>query len=108
MNRLDPESAEGKLAAARIVELHARGRWYRTLNDFQSHTTASGIASRVLEEARETGGEIATRAINAAKARPLTAGLIVAGVVALLFRRPLARGFGKLISRRRATRARRR
>lgn len=105
MNRPDADSAEGRLAAARIDELHARGRWYRTLNEVQLHTSVEGVTARVLGEVRATSGELATRAVNAAKARPIAMTLIAAGALAFFFRRPIARGLGRLIPRRRATRA---
>lgn len=104
MNAPERDDAEARLLAARLRELRARSRWNTTLNEVQDRTSARTLTNKAIEELRETGGEIAARAMRKIRERPMTVAAIVGAALLFLFRKPLARGARALISRRRATR----
>lgn len=103
MSQFPPEAIGDPFLAARLSEREARTRWYSTLRELQSRTTATGIATLAIDELSDRKGEIAAFAWRKMMGKSTTVTTIVGAVALFLFRKPIARALDALISPRRAT-----
>jgi hypothetical protein len=83
--------SERDLANAKLEVVAARERMLESVHALQARLAPASLAGDAWDDIREKGGEVAGRIGRAAARRPVATGAAVAGVAALLARKPLWR-----------------
>jgi hypothetical protein len=83
------------VASAKLEVAAARERMLASTHALQQRMKPSTLAGNAWDELRDTGEHMAGRVGRAAARRPVATGAAVAGVAALLARKPL----GRLVAR---------
>jgi hypothetical protein len=81
----------------------ARTRLADTVGEIKGRLSPSVLVGQAREKAKEEAVELGERAMDAARERPLMAGLTGGAVFLLLFRRPIGRIIGRVFSKRSET-----
>jgi hypothetical protein len=82
-------SESPQIAAARITVEQSRGRLMATAQELQDRLKPGTLARGAWEGAKGKGADLAEDAVDAVRARPLTATGIVAAITMFLAREPL-------------------
>ena len=86
------------IAIARAKADAARARLMGTLGAIQSRLAPRNLAEDAWEKVRDRGGELAGKALQGAKQRPVRTAAII-GAIALFFaRKPIIHGVAKLLN----------
>ena len=99
---MKPDTPE--IAAARIEVERARGRLMGTAHELQERLSPKVLARDALQGAKAKGADLAENAVDAARARPVAAGGIVAAITMFLAREPLIGLAGSMFKGRKAER----
>jgi Protein of unknown function (DUF3618) len=95
---------------ARIEVERQRARVMATAHELQERLSPKVLARDAWQGAKEKGADLAEDAVDAVRARPVTAGAVVTGVVAFLARESLkdlaGRLIGKITEKRKSRKAR--
>lgn len=86
-----------ELAAARVEVQRSRSRLMDTAHELQERLSPKVLARDVWEGAKDKGADLAEGAVDAARARPIATGGVVAAVAMFLAREPLMDLAGRLI-----------
>jgi hypothetical protein len=85
-----------EIAAARIAVERSRGQLMATAHELQERLSPRTLARGAWQGAKVKGADLAEDAVDAVRARPLSAGGIVAAITMFLAREPLKDLAGKL------------
>ena len=88
-----------EIAAARIDVERSRARLMATAHELQDRLSPRTLARNTWQGAKEKGADLAEDAVDAVKARPLTATGVVAAIAMFLAREPLLDLAGKVAGR---------
>jgi hypothetical protein len=86
-----------ELAAARIEVERSRSKLMQTAHELQERLSPKVLARDVWEGAKDKGANLAEDAVDAARARPIATGGVVAALTMFLAREPLMDLAGRLI-----------
>ena len=86
-----------ELAAARIEVERSRSKLMETAQELQERLSPKVLARDVWEGAKDKGASLAEGAVDAARARPIATGGVVAALTMFLAREPLMDLAGRLI-----------
>ncbi|HEY8593409.1 MAG TPA: DUF3618 domain-containing protein [Sphingomicrobium sp.] len=86
-----------EITAARIEVERRRARLMAVAHELQGRLAPSTLARNTWQGAKEKGADLAEDAVDAVKARPLTATGVVAAITMFLAREPLINLAGKLV-----------
>lgn len=86
-----------QIAAARIEAERRKARLMATAQELQDRLSPKTLTRNAWQGAKEKGADLAEDAVDAVKARPLTAGGVVAAITMFLAREPLMDLAGKLV-----------
>jgi hypothetical protein len=89
------------LQQAKSDAMAARVRFLDTLGEAQQRLKPGNLANEAWTGVKRKSAEAAGNAVAAAKKRPGTVALVLGGLALFLARKPLGRGVGRLVSRRR-------
>jgi hypothetical protein len=78
-----------EVAAARIEVERSRSRLMATAHELQERLSPKVLARDAWQGAKEKGADLAEDAVDAVRARPMTAGGVVAAITMFLAREPL-------------------
>ena len=78
-----------EVAAARIEVERSRSRLMATAHELQERLSPKVLARDAWQGAKEKGADLAEDAVDAVRARPMTAGGVVAAITMFLVREPL-------------------
>jgi hypothetical protein len=78
-----------EVAAARIEVERSRSRLMATAHELQERLSPKVLARDAWQGAKEKGADLAEDAVDAVRARPITAGGVVAAITMFLAREPL-------------------
>jgi ElaB/YqjD/DUF883 family membrane-anchored ribosome-binding protein len=85
-----------EVSAARADAEHSRSRLMSTAHQLQERLSPKTLARDAWQGAKEKGADVAEGAVDAVRARPLTATGVVAAITLLLVSHPLMNLAGKL------------
>ena len=88
-----------EIAAARIDVERSRARVMATAHELQERLSPRTLARNTWQGAKEKGADLAEDAVDAVKARPLTATGVVAAITMFLAREPLLDLAGKVVGK---------
>lgn len=89
------------LRQAKSDAVAAKARFLGTLGEAQQRLKPGNLANEAWTGVKNKSAEAAGNAVAAAKKRPGTVALVLGGLALFLARKPIARGVGGLVSRRR-------
>ena len=92
------------LRQAKSDAVAAKARFLGTLGEAQQRLKPGNLAGEAWTEVKKKSAVAAGEAVAAAKRRPGTVALVLGGLALFLARKPIARGVGSLVSRRRRKR----
>jgi hypothetical protein len=91
--------SEAELANARLEAVAARERMLGSLHELQARLNPAHLANAAWDDVRDKGAEVADDVRLAIVQRPLAAGATLAGITALLARKPICRLIRRLTGR---------
>jgi ElaB/YqjD/DUF883 family membrane-anchored ribosome-binding protein len=89
--------SDDQVRAAEFEVDRARSKLLATLQQLSQQFQPHRLMQEAWEKAKDKGADIAEDAVDAVRARPVTASAVAAGIVAFLARGPLVNLAGKLV-----------